>query len=58
MKLQCNGPQSNSHVAQLNLQQQTMHRDYILIVFNEFKLEEVGGGFIEKMYDLLNGTDN
>jgi hypothetical protein len=47
---------ANRNVAQLNLQQQTMHRDYIIIAFNEFKLEEVGGGFLEQMYDLLKGA--
>lgn len=35
------------------LAEQTLHRDFILIVNNQWNLNRCGNGFIEQMYDLL-----
>ena len=43
----------NQHVSLLNLKEQTLHRDFILLVFNDVNLNNCGYGFIEKMYTLL-----
>jgi hypothetical protein len=41
-------------VKKLNLKEQTLNRDFILLVFNESSLNNCGYYFIEEMYELLN----
>ncbi len=43
----------DNDVSKLNLKEQTLNRDFILILFNEVNLNKGGYGFIEQMYDML-----
>lgn len=40
-------------VSKLNLKEQTLNRDFIVLVYNESSLVNCGYNFIEQMYDLL-----
>jgi len=45
--------QDNFPVNKLNLKEQTMNRDFIVLIFNESSLVNGGYNFIEQMYDML-----
>ena len=48
----------NILVSSFNLKEETLHRDFIIIINNESALLNFGNDFIEQMYDMLQKENN
>ena len=49
---------ANTQVSDFNINEETLHRDFIILVYNESTLVNFGNDFIEQMYDMFQKENN